>query len=195
MEIQGQILVYFLIIIIYFLVKRRKNLTTKNIFANIGFSISFPKFYIIGIGISLLTVVVVILLYLLFPIEISLLKNTTFTHYQNYEITLLTISIIFFRELLFIAFWEELFFRGLIGGILFRTYSFKIANSLQTLIFLIPHLLLLIISIELLPFLLVIIVSGWLLGWLRYKSNSILPGSIAHALTNTIAVILMLYNQ
>lgn len=192
MEIPAQIFLYLFIILIYFLVKKRKKLTTKEIFKLLGFSFSLPKSYLYSIGISLFSILIAILLLTIFPLNLSLLENTTFSHYKEFDLTILSLSLIFLRELIFIALGEELFFRGLIGGVLFRNFSFFKANIFQTLIFLLPHLFLLFISIQLLPFLIIIIISGWLLGWLRYKSDSIFPCILAHSLTNTIAIILML---
>lgn len=192
MEIPAQIFFYLIIIFIYFLVKKRKKLSTKEIFLRLGFSFSYAKYYIIAVGISLITIFIAIILLYLFPLDLSILANTTFSYYKGYDLTFITFLIIFLRELLFIAFGEEIFFRGLIGGLLFRKFSFKLANLFQTLIFLLPHLLLLLVSMQLLPFLIVIIISGWFLGWLRHKSDSIFPGILTHTLTNTIAIILML---
>jgi membrane protease YdiL (CAAX protease family) len=86
---------------------------------------------------------------------------------------------------------EEIFFRGLLGGILVRRYGFGLGNLLQALVFLAPHLLLLLVSSALWPLLPVQLVSGWLLGWLRYKSSSIGPCSLAHVIANVLAPLLI----
>jgi membrane protease YdiL (CAAX protease family) len=58
---------------------------------------------------------------------------------------------------------------------------------LQTFIFLLPHFLTLLAGVYLWPLLVFPIILGWLNGWLRYKSDSILPGMLVHALGNTLS--------
>ncbi len=82
---------------------------------------------------------------------------------------------------------EELLFRGLIAGLLIRRYRFAAGNTLQALIFLAPHGLLLLISIRLWPLLPAQLIAGWLLGWLRQRTASIGPCWAAHTATNLIA--------
>jgi membrane protease YdiL (CAAX protease family) len=86
---------------------------------------------------------------------------------------------------------EEILFRGLLGGIFMRRYGFAIGNVLQALVFLAPHLLLLAVSTALWPILPVQLVSGWLLGWLRWRSASIGPSSLAHVAANVLAPLLL----
>lgn len=83
------------------------------------------------------------------------------------------------------GFPEELLFRGLIAGSIFRRLAFWKANVIQAAIFTLPHFLILFIAPSLWP--LVICVPfglGLLLGWLRYRSGSIGPSVLVHALGN-----------
>ncbi|MHA6696143.1 CPBP family intramembrane glutamic endopeptidase [Homoserinimonas sp. A520] len=82
------------------------------------------------------------------------------------------------------ALGEEIFFRGLLGGLLVRRLGFTRGNLLQSVIFLVPHTLLLFIDANLWPLLPVQFAAGWLLGWLRTKSGSFLPGALVHAAAN-----------
>lgn len=82
------------------------------------------------------------------------------------------------------ALGEEIFFRGLLGGLLVRRLGFTWGNLLQSVIFLVPHTLLLLIDASLWPILPVQFAAGWLLGWLRNKSGSFLPGALVHAVAN-----------
>lgn len=82
---------------------------------------------------------------------------------------------------------EEVFFRGLLGGVLVRRLGFALGNSVQAAIFLIPHVALLAVDIRLWPILPVQFAAGWMLGWLRNRSESFVPGSIVHALANILA--------
>ncbi|MBZ0113664.1 MAG: CPBP family intramembrane metalloprotease [Thermoanaerobaculia bacterium] len=84
------------------------------------------------------------------------------------------------------GFPEELLFRGLIAGSLSRRLPFLWANSIQALLFLAPHLLLLKIVPEawsMMPF---IFVGAWLTGWLRIRSGSIVGPWLMHATANVV---------
>jgi membrane protease YdiL (CAAX protease family) len=91
------------------------------------------------------------------------------------------------------GFPEELLFRGLIGGVLFRRLGFWKANFLQAFIFLLPHLLILIVAPNL--WLLAITAPlglGLLAGWLRHRSGSIGPSTIVHAAGNVAGALVVL---
>ncbi|MGP5388132.1 MULTISPECIES: lysostaphin resistance A-like protein [Brachybacterium] len=85
---------------------------------------------------------------------------------------------------------EEVFFRGLVSGVLFRRLGFGWGNLIQTLIFLVPHLTLLLIDARLWPLIPVQFAAGWLLGWLRHKTDSFAPGAAAHTIANVAAGLL-----
>lgn len=88
------------------------------------------------------------------------------------------------------ALGEEILFRGLIAGVLIRRLGFALGNALQAIVFLIPHLLLLLIDPMTWPVLPVQLLVGWLLGWLRHRSGSILPGAVIHVAANLSAGLL-----
>lgn len=88
-----------------------------------------------------------------------------------------------------LALAEEMLFRGLIAGVLIRRLGFWRGNTLQALIFLAPHTLLLLISTSLWPILPVQLLAGWLLGWLRNRSHSIGAAWLAHTGANLIAAL------
>ncbi|WP_338750219.1 CPBP family intramembrane glutamic endopeptidase [Janibacter alittae] len=90
------------------------------------------------------------------------------------------------------ALGEEVFFRGLLAGVLMRRLGFLWGNLLQAVIFLLPHLPLLLIDARLLPILPVQFLTGWLLGWLRHKTRSFVPGAILHAVVNIAAGLIAL---
>lgn len=85
---------------------------------------------------------------------------------------------------------EEVFFRGLLGGVLVRRLGFGWGNLVQSLIFLAPHLALLLVDARLWPLLPVQFAAGWLLGWLRFKTDSFVPAAAAHAIANLAAGLL-----
>ncbi len=88
------------------------------------------------------------------------------------------------------GFTEELLFRGLIAGSFARRLPLVWANLAQALIFLLPHLAILLIAPEmwgLLPFVFAVML---LLGWVRIKSGSIIGSWLIHASGNvTMAVV------
>lgn len=85
------------------------------------------------------------------------------------------------------ALGEEVLFRGLLAGILFRRLGFRRGNLLQAFIFLVPHLVLLTVDVRVWPVLPIQFIAGGLLGWLRHKADSFAPGAFVHAITNLAA--------
>lgn len=85
------------------------------------------------------------------------------------------------------ALGEEIVFRGLLGGIFVRRCGFLWGNLLQATIFLLPHLALVLVSPTLWVILPVQFMAGWLMGWLRYKADSLVPGALVHAVVNIAA--------
>lgn len=189
MDIPLQLLIYISIILIYTYFKKKKGQSLILTSKRLGLSFSYGKYYLWGVLIASFSILFSWLILSIFPFEISLLNDTAFNNYDIKEISFTSILFIMLKELVYVALGEELIFRGLIGGYLFKKFKFYIANVLQTIIFLLPHLLLLFISIKFGPFLLIIMFAGWFLGWLSFKSNSIFPGLLAHTLVNTISII------
>ena len=85
---------------------------------------------------------------------------------------------------------EELLFRGFLGGLLIGRLGFAAGNAVQALLFVLPHAALLAVAPGLWPILPTQLVAGWLLGWLRHRTGSILPGAAAHAATNILVALL-----
>ena len=88
---------------------------------------------------------------------------------------------------------EELLFRGLIGGFLNKRFRPWIANVLQSIIFLLPHLLI----VYFVPKLWVIGIFfplglGLLNGWLLQKSKSIFPGILVHSIPNAAGALCLM---
>jgi len=68
--------------------------------------------------------------------------------------------------------------------------GFAVGNTIQALLFLAPHLLPLPVSVILWPILPLQLAAGFALGWLRWRSGSIGPCWLAHALTNLLPALL-----
>ncbi len=109
--------------------------------------------------------------------------------YTGWPSNLGSLVLIFLLELLNRALPEEVFFRGWLGGFMIRRFGFWVGNTLQTLVFLIPHLLLLTVTLALWPIIVVQIAAGWLQGWLRWRSESVIPSALVHAITNVLGVL------
>ena len=82
------------------------------------------------------------------------------------------------------GFAEEFLFRGLIAGSLSRRLSFVWANLVQALIFLAPHLFILVVMPEMWPMLVLIFAGALFMGWVRIKSGSIVGPWLVHASVN-----------
>ena len=120
------------------------------------------------------------------PEEILQNPNLSISAYAEWAPSIATFLLIWLREAIYVALGEEIFFRGLLGGWLVQRFGFWIGNTVQALTFLLPHLLLLAVSFSFWPIILVQFMAGWLLGWLRIRSGSILPGWLAHSLSNAL---------
>ena len=90
------------------------------------------------------------------------------------------------------AIGEEVFFRGLLAGVLIRRLGFWWGNLLQTAIFLIPHLPLLFLDIRLWPFIPTQFIAGYLFGYLRHRSGTFVPVAIVHVVVNLSAGLIAL---
>jgi len=84
------------------------------------------------------------------------------------------------------AIGEEVFFRGLLGGVLMRRLGFRWGNLLQATIFLVPHMPLLLLDVRLWPLLPAQFAAGWMMGWLRHKTDTFVPGAVVHVMVNIV---------
>jgi len=99
--------------------------------------------------------------------------------------TLVNISGVMAYGIVATGFPEELLFRGLIAGALFRRMTVGRANLLQAAIFTLPHLLILFFAPRLWPIVVCVPMGlGLINGWLRHSSGSIWPAVIVHASGN-----------
>lgn len=80
---------------------------------------------------------------------------------------------------------EEILFRGLIGGVFQRRVQRRwLANSLQALVFTLPHALILLVRPDLWFAIPVVFALGLVCGWLRIQSKSVVPSALVHAFGN-----------
>lgn len=91
------------------------------------------------------------------------------------------------------GFSEEFLFRGLIAGSLSRRLSTLWANVVQALVFLLPHLALLIVMPAAWGVMPIILVGALFAGWLRIRSGSIVGPWILHASANVTMALSVAY--
>ncbi|WP_160133922.1 CPBP family intramembrane glutamic endopeptidase [Halococcus salsus] len=106
------------------------------------------------------------------------------------HLSLAAVSSTVLYQVVLVTFPEELFFRGYLGGFLLRRYRFVVGNTVQALVFGLFHSPLVLVDRRLGALVVVQVLVGWLLGWLRYRSESILPGWVMHALSNVLLPVL-----
>jgi CAAX protease family protein len=182
-----QLLLYAVPCAVYAIVQRLRGKTWSKTASSLGLRSSQPAYYVWA-------VVFFVVLGLLSLVTISVFfpgyydrPGIAASQYAGVELGILAVSYAFVREAIYVALGEELFFRGLVGGWLMRSLGFWIGNALQSLVFLLPHLFVLGAGLNLWPLLLAPLVSGWLYGWLLYRSGSILPGWLGHSLAIALA--------
>ena len=83
---------------------------------------------------------------------------------------------------------EEMLYRGFLLTLLFERFPFAVSNAIQAVVYAAFQLVLLLISPGLWPVVLAYLVAGWLLGWLRHRSGSIIPGTAVHMVLSLTAV-------
>jgi len=182
-QFPAQLFLYAIPCAIYALVRRLRGATWSQIASCLGLQKSSgPVYYVWALVFFVVVgVLSVVTVYLFFPGYYDRPGGAA-SQYAGVKLGIFTLSYAFVREGIYVALGEELFFRGLVGGWLMRHLGFWAGNALQSLVFLAPHLLVLSFGLELWPLLLAPLVSGWLYGWLLYRSGSILPGWLGHSL-------------
>ena len=185
MEIPIQLILFAIPSLIYAAVQRRRNASWPEIFTKLGWKGSPARYFLWGAAIGVVLGGLAWLAFQLIPPEVFQNSNVNTARYAGWPLNATTVFLIFLREGIYTTLGEEVFFRGFLGGWLIRRFGFWVGNLLQTVIFLLPHLLLLLVSVQLWGLVVVQALSGWFLGWLRYRSDSILPGWLLHTLGNT----------
>ncbi len=170
-------------------VMRNRKRPWEHISALLGWRLCGWNWYLWGVAIAIGTGAATIATFLLLDRSVLLHPppGTDQHVYARLGLSAGTVVLAFVWEAVFNALGEEVFVRGLLGGWLMERMGFHRGNLVQAVCFLIPHLLLLVISLQLWPVLLFQFAGGYLLGWLRHQSGSILPGWLSHTLINTMS--------
>ena len=79
---------------------------------------------------------------------------------------------------------EEVFFRGFLQGLAERRWGAVAGVVIQAVVFTLPHLALLTVNVALAPLVVTQAVTGVILGWVRLRTGSIAPTSLAHVIVN-----------
>lgn len=184
MDIPLQTLIITIPSLVYIVVLRVRGQTLRHALSLVGWQGTSIRYLLIGLLIGVIPGVFTFLYSQSIPIEILESPKIATSQYAGWSPSIATFIAVLLREAFFTALGEEIFFRGFLGGWLIRRFGFFIGNLLQSIVFLLPHLFLLTVSITLWPILIPQFIAGWLYGWLLYKSGSILPSWIAHSLGN-----------
>ena len=189
MELPLQLIVLTVPSLVYIVVRRRLGDRWADVLGKIGWQGSRSVFFLWGLGVVIVVGGLGWLAFQAVPSEVLQDPNINVSDYTGWALSLTSFLLVWLREAIYVALGEEILFRGLLGGWLFHRLGFARGNIVQAFLFLLPHLLLLLVSQRLWPVILVQLIAGWLLGLLRYRSNSILPGWLAHSLTNALGAL------
>jgi len=189
MDLPLQLIVFSIPSLIYVAVHRRRGEKWNEVLRKIGWQGSRPIYFLWSLGTMIIVGGLGWLAFRAVPSEVLQDPNINISDYTGWTLSVSSFLLVWLREAIYVALGEEIFFRGFLGGWLVRRLGFAIGNTVQTSVFLLPHLLLLLVSQSLWPIIIVQLIAGWLLGWLRYRSNSILPGWLAHSLINAFGAL------
>jgi len=189
MDLPLQLIVLSIPSLIYVAVHRRREEKWNEVFRKIGWQGSRSIYFLWSLGVMIIAGGLGWLAFQAVPAEVLQDPNVNVSDYAGWTLSVTSFLLVWLREAIYVALGEEILFRGFLGGWLVRRLGFAIGNTVQALVFLLPHLLLLLVSLNFWPIIAVQMVAGWLLGWLRYRSDSILPGWLAHSLTNAFGAL------
>jgi uncharacterized protein len=192
MNIPVQLIILTLPSVIYIAVRKSCGEDWDHILAKLGWQGCLVAHYVWGLGILVLLMGLSWLAIRFVPADLFQYSYLSTSYYAGRRRSVTSFLLVWLREAIYVALGEEIFFRGLLGGYLMRRFGFVVGNTEQALIFLLPHLLLLMVSLHLWPLLVVQLTAGWFLGWLLYMSGSILPGWVIHSLANAFGAFLMM---
>jgi len=189
MDLPLQLLVFSIPSLLYIAVRRRRGDDWKEVLGRIGWQGSRLVYFLWSVGATAIIGGLGWLALQAVPSEVLRDPNISTSGYAGWMLSVTSFFLVWLREAIYVALGEEILFRGFLGGWLVRRLGFAIGNAVQAFVFLLPHLLLLFVSTSLWPVIIVQLLAGWLLGLLRYRSNSILPGWFAHSLTNAFGAL------
>jgi membrane protease YdiL (CAAX protease family) len=188
MDIPAQLILFSIPSLIYYTVQRRRG-EKWSVLKNLGLKRCDGTFYLESVGVAVAIGGLIWLALRMVPSSVLESPMVSISVYAGWSLSLSSFMFALLREAFYVALGEELFFRGLLGGYLERRFGFMKGNTIQAFIFLLPHLLLLLVSLSFWVVVVVQFLAGWVLGWLRSRSGSIMPGWIGHSLANALGAL------
>jgi membrane protease YdiL (CAAX protease family) len=189
LDIPAQLLFFSIPSIIYFILQIRRGVKYRSVLNTLGLKGCNSNFYLEGVGIAVVIGGLMWLVLGMIPTSVLESPMVSVSAYSGWPRTLSSLMFALLREAFYVALGEEVFFRGMLGGWLVRRFGFIKGNTMQALVFLLPHLLLLLVSLSFWVVVVVQFLAGWAVGWLRSRSGSIFPGWLAHSLINALGAL------
>ena len=162
--------------------KRRKEVGFKEITQRAGLQLGEHRY----LGYSLLFAFVAVVALIVWPppLEASIREGSAFQVFDGLDLGTPAIMMALFYGVVKTGFAEEFLFRGLIAGSLSRRLPILWANLVQALIFLLPHVLVVLIMPEMWILLPLIFIGSLFVGWVRIRSGSMVGPWLIHASVN-----------
>jgi membrane protease YdiL (CAAX protease family) len=189
MEIPVQLIIFSIPSIIYLIAQIRRGKKLGNVLEHLGLNGCTNSFYIEGIVVAIVVGVSMWPVLRMIPPEVLDDPNVSLSIYEGFSLSPSSFMYAFFREVFYVTLGEEIFFRGFLGGYLVRRFGFKIGNTIQAFVFLLPHLLLLFVSLSFSTVVVVQFLVGWVFGFLRSRSKSIFPSWLSHSMVNVFGAL------
>lgn len=189
MEIPLQLILFSIPSVIYLIVRKAQHQTWRAIFQSLGWRKPNLRFVIIGFFFGLLPGIFSFVIMDILPSGMFDQPGIAQSAYAGWTPSISAFFLALIREAIYTALGEEVFFRGFLGNLLIRRLRFTLGNLVQSIVFLLPHMLLLTIDLQFWPVLIPQFVAGWFFGWLAFRSGSILPSWVAHGMSNAFAAL------
>jgi membrane protease YdiL (CAAX protease family) len=162
--------------------KLRRKRSLGEVLTRAGLRFSIDQYF--GYCLAVTAVVVTVLILIPLPVDALTREGSSWHRYVGLGLGWPAVPMALLYGVIQTGFCEEFFFRGLIAGSLSRRLPLKWANLIQSLIFLLPHLLILKFMPEMWPMLLFVFGLALFCGWVRIKSKSIAGPWLLHGVTN-----------
>lgn len=180
--------------LVYFVVQRRRGESTRDILTVLGLRGSEWRYVLLGVLGGVLIPVLFRVLSSLGVVSIDYGTSMSgLADYRGLPRTATTFVLVLLLEGIGTALGEELLFRGLLAGVLMKRLGPWWGNVAQATLFGLVHLVVLFTAprYAVLAFLLSF-AAGLFMGWLRGRTDSILPSWATHASGFPVALFLLL---
>ncbi len=189
MDIPAQLILFSIPSLIYLTVQMRRGEKWRSVLEDLGLKGCKGTYFLESLWIVVVFGGLMWLVMHVVPNDLLESPDVSTSVYTGLSLSLSSFMFALLREAFYVALGEEIFFRGLLGGWLEQRFGFVKGNTMQACVFLLPHLLLLLVSLSFWVIIVVQFLAGWVLGWLRSRSGSIMPGWLAHSLMNALGAL------